>query len=290
VTRLTTIQPTPEESEAINLVASKLTRILDASDKFVSDVSSPPVPGSPMDRAFTVHQREAFDMAYLLIFSAEDHLRTILQVIKSGLVPGFALFTLLRAAAEAVVRCRHLLDPGIDHPARLGRALNERLDNLQEQRKVRSDDAEMNQHYRERVAYLEERAGAEGVKVIHARTKYGSDGEVIGFREVVRSDLALFEQYVPVGSTAFRFLSGYVHSKPWVQVTPSRALPADEEGVTYIATDLNIVLFAGMLDTTLDLHDQNIGFWHTLAGYPVDVWQAAKESPATPTVPAAPTS
>lgn len=271
--RLKQIQLTEDEARALTVSASKLERVLEASKTFVGDAVEPPVPGSRIDHAYQTDLREPFDQAGLLIYAAEDHYRTILQLVKTGPLPSFALFTLLRAAGEATVRCRHLLDPGISETDRLGRALNERLDNLQEQRKVRPHDADQQPQYVERVRHLEERATANGVPVL--RSKSGSPRKIIGFAETVKNDIDLFELYLTAG-TVFRFLSGYVHSKQWVQAPRNRAESTDEPGVSLVGTDLDVVLFAGLLDLFVTLHDENIGFWLILAGYPSEVWRSAK--------------
>jgi len=269
------IEMTEQEKAALEFAANKLALVLGASEKFVTEVVEPPVPGSRIDLAYDADLRDAYDAANLLIVAAEDHLRTILQVLEHGPLPTFALYTLLRAAAEAVVRCRHLLDLGIDEPARLGRALNERLDNLQEQNKVKPET--QGTHLPDRVEHLVERATENGIPVLRNQTKDGSVGKrVIGFGEVVKSEVELFEAYLAAGSTAFRFLSGYVHSKQWVLIPRYGAERAADPGISMVPTDLNVVHFAGVLDLVVTLHDENIGYWHILAGLPSDVWRVAK--------------
>src|SRR2546428_4663666 len=159
--QLQQMEMTREEAEALQREASRLDRILEASNTFVRPSVEPPVPNSPMEQANRADLREAYDMSYLLLFSAEDHLRTVLMILKAGPLPCFALLTLIRAAAEADVRCRHLLDPLITETERLARGMNERLDNLQEQRKVDAPQADM--HYPQRGAPLEQPAKANGI-------------------------------------------------------------------------------------------------------------------------------
>src|SRR5438876_6248048 len=141
--QLDQIQMTREEAEALQREGSRLERILEASNMFVRSSVEPPVPNQPMDFAFKADLREAYDIAYLLLFSAEDHLRTILMILKTGPLPCFALLTLIRAAAEADVRCRYLVEPSITETQRLARGMNERLDNLKEQKKI--DDPQADQ-------------------------------------------------------------------------------------------------------------------------------------------------
>jgi len=212
--QLQQMEMTREEAEALQREATRLERILEASNTFVRPSVEPPVANSPMESANKADLREAYDMSYLLLFSAEDHLRTILMILKTGPLPCFALLTLIRAAAEADVRCRHLLDPLISETERLARGLNERLDNLKEQRKV--DDPQADHHFKQRVAHLEQRANANGISPLYSK----GGGPIHAFGEPQKSARDLFAMYLQggAGSLAFSFLSGYVHSKPWVTV------------------------------------------------------------------------
>jgi hypothetical protein len=103
--------------------ATRLERLLDASDKFVGDATDPPLAGSAIARAREADLGEPYDFGYFLLFAAEDHLRTVLTVIKSGYLPGFSLYSLLRVAGEAIVRCRHLVDPDLTETQRLARGM-----------------------------------------------------------------------------------------------------------------------------------------------------------------------
>jgi hypothetical protein len=274
--QLQQMEMTREEAEALQREGSRLDRILEASNMFVRPSVEPPVPNSPMKQANKADLREAYDMSYLLLFSAEDHLRTILMILKTGPLPCFALLTLIRAAADADVHCRHLLEPLITETERLARGLNERLDNLKEQRK--GDDPQADKHFKDRVDHLEQRAKANGITPLYSK----GGGAIHAFGEPMKTDRDLFAQYLPggAGSTAFSFLSGYVHSKPWVTVQASRAKPSAEPGIADVATDLNVLLFTAILKIVLDIHDFNIGQWLRLAGYPPEVWANAKKGPA----------
>jgi len=43
-----------------------------------------------------------------------------------------------------------------------------------------------------------------------------------------------------------------------------------------ISTEINLVVFASVLDSVLKLHDENVGFLFVLAGYPLRVWNDFK--------------
>jgi hypothetical protein len=287
VTRLTQIQATPEETELLHRAVTRLQRLLDASDKFVQEVVAPPVPDSAISRAYRDDEREAFDLAYGLLFTAEDHLRTILIIVYAGTLPCFSLFTLLRTAAEAVVRARYLLDPTLTHAQRLGRGLNERLVNLYEQDKVMSDAeragtaaeemvAAHRAHFCERMSRLEYRASRVGLPVLRETRKDGSTGRITGLGETMRSEWDLFNEFLGVGATVFRFLSGYVHARQWVQFPGHRAQPSDDPRVSLVPTELNVEVFVGLLTEVTTLYDQNVAHWMYLAGFPADVWRLAK--------------
>ena len=237
------------------------------------DSIDPPVGGSRLDQATNADLREAYDFAGHLLYAAEDHLRTILMIIRSGTIPSYAPSTLLRPAAEAEVRARHLLDLGISEADRLGRGLNERWDNLDEQRKAGVDA----QAIRSRVRDLERRAKANRVAVKLSKPKPGKRQVLAGFGENFKSDLDLFKLHLREGSSAFRFLSAHVHSKPWVQLPKSRARPGRIPTMSSMSTEIDLTWFASVLDSVLNLHDENVGFLFVLAGYPMRVWNDFKD-------------
>jgi hypothetical protein len=271
------IEMTKEEIGALHREANRLDRLLTVSSRF--DLTQPPLADSPMDRATKADLREAYDMAYGLIYAAEDHLTTILLILKVGPLPGFSLYTLLRPAIEAEVRCRHLLDPNIDERLRLSRGLTERLQNLEEQHKAdQGNGAVAEDFFKERVAHLEERAKANGITVIRTRKPPHA---VRAFEEERTPLYDMFVTHFPGGGggTVFRFLSGFIHIKPWVWITRDRAQPSSEPGMALVRTDLNVTLFAGVLKTTLDLHDENIKNFLNLSGFTPDIWALAKQRP-----------
>jgi len=278
--QLAEIQMTKEEAEAFHREGNRLDQLLKASDKFVRTWVEPPVPGSAMDNASKADLRETYDIAYSLIFAAEDHLRTILLIMKTGPLPGFALYTLLRPPAEAALRCRDVVIPGLTDTQRLARGMNERLDNLKEQLKVdrEVDPVKAQQHFDARVANLEVRAHANGITPLRKSPAH----PVHAFDEPQKTDLDLFALHLPggAGSTTYRVLSAYLHSKPWVWVRRDRAQPSSDPKMALVATELNVVVFVSILNAILDIHDTNIGYWLNLAGYPTSVWMDAKKGPA----------
>jgi hypothetical protein len=268
--------PTDEEHVALNVVVEKLIRLADDSTfDFVFDSIDPPAPDSRHARATKADLRDAYDYAGHLIFATHDHLWTILAIVKSGRLPSYALYTVVRPAAEAAVRAKHLLVPTISETERFARGLNERLDNLWEQRKAGADVAKA-------IGHLEQRATNKGVAVQWSKLKPGRKREITGFSEPVKSDVDLFKTYLRAGTAAFRFLGGHVHSKPWVQLRPDRARPTPTPTISSISTEINLLVFCSVLDSVLKLHDENIGHILVLSGYPISVWNDMKARPLPP--------
>ena len=273
------VTPDPAELKALALVGVQLDRILGASDKFTAPAVDPPIPGSVIALAYEAAARDPYDFGYALIFSAEDHLRTMLIVMNKGPLPGYALYTLARAAAEALVRAAYLLEVRLAPSERLGRTLNERLDNLDEQRKAGGVD----DFYADAVAFLETKATAWGVPVLRSSPRPGGVGVVIGFGARKRSITDLFAEYLADGEFVFRFLSGHAHTKLWAQLPRARAEPIpDDPAVLAVGTDLDMKHFTKTLGALTGLYDKVLTNWFVLAGCPPDIWRMAKEGGRTP--------
>ncbi len=169
MSQLAQIDMTPEETAVLEREATRLARLLSASEKFTAEAANPPVPGSRMGHARTVDLRDAYDIAGLLILACEDHLRTTLLVLKTGPLPSFALYPLLRAAADAIVRAKHLLDPAISEQTRLARGMNERLDNINQLSKAMA--APGRAHYDQRVRLWDLRSPDRSLQFGAARSR-----------------------------------------------------------------------------------------------------------------------
>jgi hypothetical protein len=57
--------------------------------------------------------------------------------------------------------------------------------------------------------------------------------------------------------------------------------PSPDPKVSLARTDLEVPLFADVLTSVLDLHDENLRQWLRLAGYPAVVWNEARKGSAT---------
>ena len=88
----------------------------------------------------------------------------------------YALYALLRAAAEAVVRVQASSSIRISQRLqRLARGMNERLDNLDEQRKV--DDLTSGLTTSSGLRFSRRRRRANGIEIRRAKSKDGSSRE-----------------------------------------------------------------------------------------------------------------
>ena len=90
----------PDEHKALQRVMNLLELLLHTSRGALTDWVSPPAPASRMGQAFSAGLRDPYSMAHLLLFSAEDHLRTILAIRDAGPLPQFALYTLCAQLAK----------------------------------------------------------------------------------------------------------------------------------------------------------------------------------------------
>lgn len=281
MTKIFTASLTAEENAAFKAAFVRLASIVHASETVLAEALDKTVPDSVNARARRDKRWDGYEQVNPLLYSAEDHLRTILTVLRSGTLPTYGLYTLLRAAAIAIVRCAYLLDPAIDERMRMARGLNVRWDNLKEQSKLKGDDDKL---FAERVAVLEERAARNGITVF----KKNPSKPATDFGERRASDVELFATYLrplqedidrgdtaPFGETAFRFLSGHVHSMLWVMLLDAETEPTEEPGTASVKFDLKFGLFAGALNSVLRLHENNIRSLLALSGYPAMVWSEA---------------
>jgi hypothetical protein len=265
---------TAEDMAALQPVANRLSRLVAiTTTNLVHDATFKPVPGKRIDTATKAKLQDAYELARQRLLSADDHLRSILTLLKpDSVLPSFSMFTLVRGAAVATVHARYLLDATIDETTRLGRGLSARLENLTQQQKVQPDT--QGTHFDDRVEHLRKRADANGVSVNRNR-----NGAIIGFGDGWPSDTELFDRYMPAefGKAYFQYLSGYAHSLPWAQFPMSRAMPSDDPDVVLVPSDVNVPVLAAVLDAALSLYDETVGFYLGHGGYPAMVWNEAKK-------------
>jgi hypothetical protein len=255
-----------KERQHYELAIVQVASMLQASENLVPMALDPAVADSPIGRANRRQLREPYELSRLLLYSVEDHLRTVLALLETQTLPTFALYSLLRPAAEAAVRMAYLLEAGIDETQRLARGLNVRLENLIQQNKVVADHAMLT----ERLANLERRATANGIDTLRDRRD-----RVDGFGEREPQETDLFAEYLGEGELIYRYLSGHIHSMAWVQISREGAVPTDEPGVSSMPMVLNVEVFANVLTIVLGRHEKNVVRLLQSGGYPREVWVQA---------------
>jgi hypothetical protein len=293
VTKTRLVELSAEEVAALGEVVERLHRQLQASEGFIDQVTDPPAAGSAIDLAYAEKSRIEYDLAYLAIKAAEDHLRTVLWVAEGRRLPSFALYTLTRAAAEALARAWYLLDAP-DVKNRRSRALNVRLHSMREQAKLANPRPrrgtpqrqqnqeeirraeEIKQHQRKQTRLLEDGAAAVGIAV-----RRDKNGRTLGFGSAALPDRwEAVADAMDEGEVAYGVMSGFGHSEPWALLRPERARPTDDPDVMEAPTALDLGWLMGILDRVLDLHDRVLARWMALAGQPFEVWQLAKQGSA----------
>jgi hypothetical protein len=273
---------------ALRGVMERLGRQLQGSEGFVQMVVTPPLAGSDIQTAYASDCRDEFDLAYGALYTAEDHLRTMLWVVERGVLPAFSLYSLMRAAMEALARAWYLLAaPTVAE--RRARALNVREDNLIEQAKVgvpkprkgkptaKSADqlqfeAHQRHHLRDRLRWLEDRASKLGVEVTR-----DSKGKPFFGSARLPPKWELVAEAMHEGELAYQVMSGFEHTMQWATLQIGRARPTADPVVGEAPTDLVLEQFLPMLDRLLDVHDRVVARWMTLAGQPSDIWRLAKQ-------------
>ena len=270
-----------EETGLFKAIHPRLVALLHASQNVLADAVDKPAPGSPSQSARKKQAWDAYEQLNPLLFSAEDHLRAIVTLLEGGALPTFALYTLLRAAATASVRCAYLLDTATDERERMARGLNLRLENLIEQDKFVRDS----KVFAKRVAVLEERARAHEIEVrkrdaAKPATAFGHarPSEVELFRTYLRPTAEELAKDPDIGEQTYRYLSGYAHSMLWVKLSGADAVATDEPGVSSVKMELDFRTLAAMFSMVLRLHESNLTAFLGLSGYPLDVWKYAMKT------------
>jgi hypothetical protein len=271
---------TPEEARLFEAVFVRLAATLQASDNVLANAIDPAVPGSPNHSARSNRVWDAYEQVGPLLYSAEDHLRTIQVLLESPQVPTYSLYTLARAAGEAIVRCAYLLDPAINERGRMARGLNIRLESLVEQNKFKRDD----DLFAARVATLESRAIKNGIAVFKPEgkpaTAFGEHRKrgVVLFRDYIRGIRDELGEKQPFGEFVYRFLSAHAHSTVWVKLVGVEKEHTDEPGMTSVKLDIKFEWLALILSVLLRAHEQSLLWLLQLSGYPALVWNEAMRS------------
>ncbi|MDE3194052.1 MAG: hypothetical protein KGN00_10220 [Chloroflexota bacterium] len=263
--------PMPNEvQQAFQAVFLRIYGLLHASESVLAGALDDVPANSAVGKANGKNVRDPYEQARLLFLAIDDHLRSILFFFEHGPLPMFALYSLLRPAAEAVVRCAYLLDDSTDETGRLARGLNVRIENLLEQHKIAKDQALLDRAF----ATIEQKAATNGIVALRK-----SPTSPLRVGEPRLKETALFARFIPPhGEELYRFLSAHVHSMPWVRISKDKAVPTGEPGVSSMPQVLDMNTFAGAAGLVLRRHEANIQRFVVLAGYPLMVWTEAMKS------------
>ena len=273
---------TAKDAELFKVMFLGLTTAIGASESVARAMSADgAVRGSPRDLAAQAHVGQAYELGGLSLYSGEDHLRSILVIFEGTTLPTYGLYTLLRSAAEAIVRCAYLTDPQVTETLRLARSFNVRLENLIEQTKATGNAS----WYTTQVAKLEQEALSHGI----APFRSPKDNEVKHFDEARWGEVQLFETYLkprqastgtgkPLGEMLFRYLSGQVHSMFWVKFLTAPTSPTADPTMSAVRLELNFGFLAGMLAVVLKAHEETVVGLLGLAGHPRSTWDDAKKN------------
>jgi hypothetical protein len=264
---------TNDEARTFVATMAQLDSVLAASSELVPPALNAPSVSSPMGDAYQKRLRDPYEQAGLLWLTSEDHLRTVLTILQSNLLPMFSPYSLLRPAAEADVRMAYLLDRDINERQRLARGLSVRFESLREQSKVKPDPG----RFAQRTAHIEKRATDNGVATVRSNPKRGAP-EIIGFGEALRNEVDLFRTYHAGGELLYRVLSSHIHARPWAWLDPQKAVPTADPGVSQMKAELDIGLYVSFLVLTVKTHERAVIRFLELAGRTQAEWELAKQT------------
>jgi hypothetical protein len=248
--------------------------LLETSGQVAMFAITTPKAGSKMSAAYKAGLRDPYEQSNILLMSAEDHLRTILMTTRNSPLPMFALFTLLRPAAEADARMAFLLDPAIADTQRLARGLTVRYESALEQSRVKLKTGVVD--LAPTFARIEQKAKANGIQPVYSAPKQGAP-KWIGFGEAMKREIDLFAEYHGGKELIYRVLSSHVHSRPWAWLDSATAQPTDEPGVSQMYVEMNIPFFVSMLQLVLMTHELNLVRLLEHGGYSKTVWIEEKQ-------------
>jgi hypothetical protein len=201
-----------------------------------------------------------------------DHHNAALSFFRTGVLPQYSCYTLVRGGLEASARAWWLLDHHVTTEGRLRRGFAERIYNLgrilELEAQHRTDRAAkrltgVQADARHRGVVPEPRPGITRLLSMLLPSREREDGEEAG-------------RYV------YRILSGYAHGEAWVMHTGSTPVPdtANGDAVGLMST-LNINVILSLMRAALRGHDVAMQALCALAGRPANAWEE-RRSPLYP--------
>lgn len=260
------------EAQSYVATMAQLDAVLAASDALLPGVISSPAPGSPMRTAYDKMLRDPYEQASLLRMVSEDHLRTILMILRKNVLPMFSVYSLLRPPAEADVRVLFLLDAHISERERLARGLSVRFENLREQSNVKSVPT----RFAAASASIERKAIENGIAPVWSKPKKKERPRIIGFGQAMKKETELFRTYHSGGELLYRVLSCHVHARSWAWVDPQKAVPSGDPGVAQLKVELDISFWLNCLILSLQTHEMALIRVLELGGGAKSDWEKTK--------------
>lgn len=238
--------------------AVELKRAVDRADEIharAQGVSREPQFGSlAASDAAVAHARWVILSANMALGVASDHLTAWKLVVDSRVIPIYSPMTLLRAALEAAILCRWLVDPRPDPLERVARGVAAQVADYDERRKWEATIGAPDERPpgagksgASRLADLVAARDADGIPVLAlpGATDLAKSFGAPGYRDV---------------SGFYRLMSAFAHAKPWAlhatSLGPSAALStAGLQGGRVTSSDHVLVgatnMVAGVVETAV---------------------------------------
>jgi hypothetical protein len=265
--------------------ANFLDRFVEASNQTWGSHAEQPIAGSPYEAACRLPGgRWAFDFARFHLLGAEDHLMTVAAILRSGWLPTYSWYTLVRSCLEASARACWLLDPHLTPRVRQQRGFTEFLVKLQGDVKfarparrpaIRHEIQDLRDEAKsQRIPEASGRPPEKGA----AKPLTGFGGERLGPSKLL---LKWFPDAVapgddPQGAFLYHVVSGPPHSEPWALLLPVERVGAVVGGIATGKVEVKIGALMPVIGKAVELHDRAVR-WHTqLMGYDETVWDAAR--------------
>lgn len=176
----------------------------------------------------------AYQLAASNIVVSLDHLRTVAQAVGTGILPAYALMSLIRTGHECALAAEWLMEPSIGEEGRISRGLAAQLDDFEERKKfedsVGASRAEVSSGKSAERRIVELLSLAEQRDLMRS----SKDGTRIPL-EALAGGVRLFELFKSgdgqSGAWLYRYYSGFAHGKRWAVTSKVRPVgSADRYG------------------------------------------------------------
>lgn len=277
-------QASQVEAQRVRNAAAFLARFVDASNRTWASQTEQPLAGSPYEAAVRLTGgRWAFDFARFHLLGAEDHLQTVAVILRSGWLPTYSWYSLVRSCLEASARACWLVDPHLTPRQRQDRGFTEFLVKLQGDVKF-ARPARRPSILRE-IKDLRAKASGQRMSEVFGRASAkGTAKPLVGFGITRPGASTLLLKWFPdavapgddpQGAFLYHVVSGPPHSEPWALLLPVERV-AVEGGIATGKVEVKIGALMPVIDKAVELHDRAVRWHAQLMGYKEDVWDAAR--------------